>query len=216
MKIFRLIFPSVHTAMILAAASLATATSAQAIQCSAERPSNARSYWSYRLIDGRKCWYEGKPMLSKASLHWAPSRSASTASRTEPSITPANKFNLLDAQASMPSDAAPIPKPEAKLEVVDAGPAPERSLTPDSLRAWGEGTAALAAKPIVTIIDRWPDKELPQQGTKPASAGETSRVNGRAIMTTGIAFLAILAVLLTLFRTLGGPRRRVGLQLLDR
>lgn len=154
-------------------------------------------------------------MLSKASLHWAPSRSASTASRTEPSITPANKFNLLDAQASMPSDAAPMPKPEAKLEVVDAGPAPERSLTPDHLRAWGEGTAALAAKPIVTIIDRWPDKELPQQGTK-AAAGETSRVNGRAIMTTGIAFLAILAVLLTLFKTLGGPRRRVGLQLLDR
>ena len=19
------------------------------------------TYWSYRLIDGRKCWYEGKP-----------------------------------------------------------------------------------------------------------------------------------------------------------
>jgi hypothetical protein len=215
MKIFRLIFLSVHTAMILAAASLVTTTSAHAIQCSAERPSNARSYWSYRLIDGRKCWYEGKPMLSKASLHWAP-RAAGNSPRTEPSITPANKFNLLDAQASMPSDPAPMPKPEAKLEVVDATPAPERSLTPDHLRAWGEGTSALAAKPIVSIIDRWPDQELPQQATKPVQAGEGSRVNGRAIMTTAIAFLAILAVLLTLFKTLGGPRRRVGLQLLDR
>src|SRR5262249_54942886 len=27
-------------------------------------------WWSYRIIDGRKCWYEGKPMLSKASLEW--------------------------------------------------------------------------------------------------------------------------------------------------
>lgn len=216
MKIFRLIFLGVHAAMILAAASLVAATSAYAIQCSAERPSNARTYWSYRLIDGRKCWYEGKPMLSKASLHWATSRSASAASRTEPSITPANKFNLLDAQASMPSDPAPVSRPEAKLEMVDATPAPERSLTPDSLRAWGEGTAALTAKPIVAIIDRWPDQELPQQSTKQAPTGEASQVNGRAIMTTAIAFLAILAVLLTLFKTLGGPRRRVGLQLLDR
>jgi hypothetical protein len=216
MKIFRLIFLSAHAAMILAGASLMTATSAQAIQCSAERPSNARTYWSYRLIDGRKCWYEGKPMLSKASLHWAPSRSAANASRTESSITPANKFNLLDAQASIPSDPVTEPKVEAKVEMADAAPAPDRSLTPDNLRAWGEGTAALAAKPIVTIIDRWPDKELPQQATKAAPGGEASRVNSRAIMTTGIAFLAILAVLLTVFKTLGGPRRRVGLQLLDR
>jgi hypothetical protein len=42
----------------------------QANQCSAEPPPNARSYWSYRLIDGRKCWYEGKPMLSKSLLEW--------------------------------------------------------------------------------------------------------------------------------------------------
>ena len=213
MKKFRPILVSAHAALILAAACITSTTPAQAKQCSAERPSNARSYWSYRLIDGRKCWYEGKPMLSKASLHWpAASRTASVSARTEPNVTPSNKFNLLDAQASMPVDTPITPK----VEMADASPAPERTLTPDHLRAWGEGVASTAAKPIVTIIDRWPDRELPQQGSSTTPMEEPSRVNGRALMTTAIAFLAILAVLVTMFKTLGGPRRRVGLQLLDR
>lgn len=213
MKKIRLLSVNAIAALILAAACFTSTTPAQAKQCSAERPSNARTYWSYRLIDGRKCWYEGKPMLSKASLYWpAASRTASAPARAEPNVTPSNKFNLLDAQASMPVEAPT----SAKVEIADAGPTPDRSLTPDHLRAWGEGVAATTAKPIVTIIDRWPDRELPQQGNKPASTEEPSRVNARALMTTAIAFLAILAVLVTMFKTLGGPRRRVGLQLLDR
>ena len=31
---------------------------------------SALGWWSYRIIDGRKCWYEGKPRLSKSSLEW--------------------------------------------------------------------------------------------------------------------------------------------------
>jgi len=38
-------------------------------QCSAAAPKNPHGqWWSYRLIDGRKCWYEGKPLLSKSLL----------------------------------------------------------------------------------------------------------------------------------------------------
>ena len=38
-------------------------------QCSVARPSDThRQWWSSRLIDGRKCWYEGKPGLSKSLL----------------------------------------------------------------------------------------------------------------------------------------------------
>ena len=63
----------VVTACIAAASpvELFAVVPAQAKQCSVERPSNAQSYWSYRLIDGRKCWYEGKPMLSKSLLEWS-------------------------------------------------------------------------------------------------------------------------------------------------
>src|SRR5215475_7929880 len=82
--------------------ALSLAATAQAKQCSAERPSNARSYWSYRLIDGRKCWYEGEPMMPKSMLHWAPAEPAAAENqKQETTAVPASRFNPLDAQASM-------------------------------------------------------------------------------------------------------------------
>ena len=44
--------------------------SAEAKQCVAEMPSNPPRHWSYRLIDGRKCWYEGENNFPKALLQW--------------------------------------------------------------------------------------------------------------------------------------------------
>jgi hypothetical protein len=86
--------------------ALSSAVTAQARQCSTERPSNARSYWSYRLIDGRKCWYEGQPMLPKSMLHWSPAQPVQAdVSEREPSVLPAARYNFLDAQASMPDDS---------------------------------------------------------------------------------------------------------------
>ena len=44
---------------------------AEAKQCSAAVPSDPQGHWSYRVLDGRKCWYEGKNMLPKSSLRWS-------------------------------------------------------------------------------------------------------------------------------------------------
>src|SRR5262245_45552238 len=60
---------------------------------------------SYRLIDGRKCWYEGKPMLSKSLLHWRPAQTARADDPEQEPILPASQFNFLDAQASLPDDS---------------------------------------------------------------------------------------------------------------
>ena len=43
---------------------------AKGVDCSVARPSNGHGYWSWRLIDGRKCWYAGKTMISKSLLQW--------------------------------------------------------------------------------------------------------------------------------------------------
>src|ERR1700716_45803 len=43
---------------------------AEAKQCSAAMPSNPQGHWSYRLIDGRKCWYEGENNFPKSLLQW--------------------------------------------------------------------------------------------------------------------------------------------------
>ena len=85
----------------------------EAKQCLAA-PSNTQKAWTYRLIDGRKCWYEGKGAISKSLLHWpAPAPAAQrTATREAPpadeapiKILTVKSVDLLDAQASMPKDA---------------------------------------------------------------------------------------------------------------
>src|SRR5262245_65566559 len=97
--------PLVVAACIIGVSPIAAVTE-QTKQCSTERPANARSYWSYRLIDGRKCWYEGKPMLSKSLLHWAPVRTVKKDVPKREPILPADRYNFLDAQAaSVPEDS---------------------------------------------------------------------------------------------------------------
>ena len=99
MKRFQLLFLTASIAGVSPVAFVVSVTPAQAKQCSTERPPNARSYWSYRLIDGRKCWYEGKPMLSKSMLQWLPARTAQAIPARELNVLPANSYNFLDAQA---------------------------------------------------------------------------------------------------------------------
>ena len=69
-------------------------------QCSAVTPSNAHGrWWSYRLIDGRKCWYEGKPMLSKSLLEWPETSPQPVSNRQVTSVAPEKPGNPLDSQA---------------------------------------------------------------------------------------------------------------------
>jgi hypothetical protein len=89
---------------------------AQAKQpCSVAMPSDPHGqWWSYRLIDGRKCWYEGKPGLSKSLLEWPMEASAAPASDEEPArAAPEIHGNPLDSQAWAPDPKAWVPDPKA-------------------------------------------------------------------------------------------------------
>src|ERR1700744_2481138 len=71
--------PSIIIAVSIATLLIVGAAAAKQ-QCNVE--SGKGGYWSWRMIDGRKCWYEGKPMLSKAMLEWpdkSPAQSEDTA-----------------------------------------------------------------------------------------------------------------------------------------
>jgi hypothetical protein len=203
---------------VLAVAFFFSATSAQAKQCSTERPPNARSYWSYRLIDGRKCWYEGKPLLSKSLLHWPAAGSAQANLRRESDVLPANHYNLLDSQASIANNSEAKRKPEVEPEIVESNPVrgPTRTLTPDNLRSWANSMAAMTAEPIMTILDRWPDEELPQHRTKPTPVGQSSSISARTIISVTIMFTALLAMLMTTFMKVTAARRDGGSLLLGR
>jgi len=100
--------PSIALVACIASLSPIGMPTAQAKQtCSAAMPSNPQGrWWSYRLIDGRKCWYEGKPGLSKSLLEWpkqAPAQTNST--RALASALPDKPSDPLDSQAWALTDA---------------------------------------------------------------------------------------------------------------
>jgi hypothetical protein len=100
--------PSIALAALIATLLPVGTPNAEAKQqCSAAAPSNPLGrWWFYRLIDGRKCWYEGKPMLSKSLLEWPKEASAQPISnRTVTSVATEKPDNPLDAQAWAPKDS---------------------------------------------------------------------------------------------------------------
>ena len=52
---------------------------AEAATCSPTQ--GGGGHWSWRLIDGKKCWYRGKTGVSKSSLHWGTATEPRTAAR---------------------------------------------------------------------------------------------------------------------------------------
>lgn len=79
-----------------------TTVAQAATECQAEIVKGRTSHWTYRLIDGRKCWYEGKTQLPKTELYWADSKAPEVAPQARESpAAPANP-RATNAQASPP------------------------------------------------------------------------------------------------------------------
>ncbi len=99
--------PFIAFAACIATLSSIEIPSAEAKQkCSVARPSQAHGYWSWRLIDGRKCWYEGQAMLSKSLLEWSVQASARPKSDAKPAnVSPDKSADPLDSQAWAPNDS---------------------------------------------------------------------------------------------------------------
>jgi hypothetical protein len=82
---------------------------AKAVECSVARGSHTQGYWSWRLIDGRKCWYLGKTMISKSQLQWPAKVSVQAKADPKPvpvtvvpvTVVTGNLGDPLDAQARM-------------------------------------------------------------------------------------------------------------------
>src|SRR5882757_4634408 len=176
---------SITLAAFLTALSSIEVSIAQAKQqCSAAMPSNPQGHWwSYRLIDGRKCWFEGKPGLSKSLLEWPIEVSTPPASDEEVASTgPEKARNPLNSQAWAPNSQPWAPSDpdtfdarwrartiEEAASVTDAGPAtPEvdgglslkktdRLQSPyfDSIQATGTHTIVIAPDhPLPTGLSR--------------------------------------------------------------
>jgi hypothetical protein len=110
--------PSILLAGFIAGLVIAGAVEAKQ-QCSVS--AGSQGYWSWRMIDGRKCWYEGKPMLSRAMLEWPAESATQPDTKTDTaSVAPERRHpesqraesqraeshgDPMDAQAYAPTDS---------------------------------------------------------------------------------------------------------------
>src|SRR5215472_12693380 len=98
--------PSIALAAFIAGFAIAGTVDAKQ-QCSVA--AGKHGYWSWRMIDDRKCWYEGKPMLSKALLEWPaegaeqPDTKAETATAAPEIQRSESHSDPMDAQAYAPA-----------------------------------------------------------------------------------------------------------------
>ena len=78
---------------------------AKAVECSVARPSSTQAYWSWRLIDGRKCWYAGKTMISKSQLQWPAKTSVQAKADPKPARVTVVPVTVVTEKRSDPRDA---------------------------------------------------------------------------------------------------------------
>jgi hypothetical protein len=62
--------------------------------------------------------------------------------------------------------------------------------------AWANSMAAMTVEPGVTVLERWPDEELPQLPGKPTATKDPSPMNSRIVILVIIIFMVLLAVLI--------------------
>ena len=87
--------------LIAGAFLLVTMAAAQAIECAAEMPADRSGSWYYRVIDGRKCWYQGEGLIPKSQLSWAPTPSVANA---QARMTAAPAIAVVAPQAQVVDD----------------------------------------------------------------------------------------------------------------
>jgi hypothetical protein len=122
---------SLRTAIVLALALEVTLPTAKAetIECRA-RP-ETREYWSWREIDGRRCWFKGHRSISKKLLSWGP-RTPAEGTELDPTTTP----NLPQMSSGRPSGSPGEPvevreHPEALVSSIGSFDTAWRNLTAD-------------------------------------------------------------------------------------
>jgi hypothetical protein len=124
---------------MISGALIGLAPGGERVECEAQRVTGDGHYWAYRIIDGRECWYPGRPGKPKNELYW--DRGAIPSARqtvdqpeaeTETEL-PESPSHLVVAPPEKPEIAEAMP---AKLEIGAAGPAEWRATPADQLLAF--------------------------------------------------------------------------------
>jgi len=129
----------------IAVALLLISSGASATECQSS-PGHDGKWWSYRIVDSKRCWYQGRPGRSKDLLHWAKQSPPLIVTRPAP--------------GDRPHPALPVP-PLQPTEIVDRTP---KAVSTVSIPAPTSKAPQMAAPPP-SLPEPPP---LPAKPTKPS------------------------------------------------
>jgi hypothetical protein len=147
-------------AVLISGALTDLARGGDLVECEPQQVTGDGRHWAYRIVDGRECWYPGRPGKPKNELFW------------DRGIAPARQ---------------PLDQPEAETETEPSEPPPrpaaappEKPQTPEPVP---EEWRASAADQLLAFTCCWPELEepalLPQPRPNEASRRSRSKKAGR-------------------------------------
>src|SRR5262245_9033444 len=132
-------------AVLISGTLIDVARGGDLVECEPQRVTGDGRYWAYRIIDGRECWYPGRPGKPKNELFW---------DRAPPAR------QLMD----QPEAETEPSEPPSRL----VGGPPEQ---PETTEAMPEQWRATAADQLLAFTCCWPELEeptlLPQPTPRP-------------------------------------------------
>jgi hypothetical protein len=127
---------------VISGALIDLARGVDRVECEPQRVTGDGRYWAYRIIDGRECWYPGRPGKPKNELFWG---RGTTPSARQTVDRPEAETETVPSEPPSRLVAAPPEKPQ----IAEAMPAEWRATTADQLLAFmplaGVGGARPAA-----------------------------------------------------------------------
>jgi hypothetical protein len=170
-------------AVLISGALIDVARGGDRVECELQRVTGDGHYWAYRIIDGRECWYPGRPGKPKNELYWGRATTPSarqTVDQPEPET---------ETEPSEPPSRL-VAAPQEKPQIAEAMPAEWHATDADQLLAftccWPEleeparpPAWPLALLPLGLYPLWWIAK--PRQGSRAVRAGDAGRVAARSL-----------------------------------
>ena len=127
--------------VLISGALIDVARGGDLVECEPQRVTDDGGHWAYRIIDGRECWYPGRPGKPKNELYWV--------------------------RGTTPSARQTVDQPEAETETVPSEP-PSRLVAappekPEIAEAMPTDWRTTAADQLLAFTCCWPELEEPTQ-----------------------------------------------------
>ena len=123
----------------IAVALLLISSGASATECQSS-PGNDGKWWSWRIVDSKRCWYQGRPGRSKDQLQWAKQSPPPVVTRPDPGdsprppppVPPQQPTKIID---TTPKVASSVLMPAPTSEALQTAARPPSLLEPPPLPA---------------------------------------------------------------------------------